>query len=397
MASSVHREAIEAACRADPVLAAINWIFPELSWWRLQACVEPRWERTYNLLWQVLALRIGRRLHRRIGFDAVHHLTWGGLRAPTFLGHVGTPLIIGPIGGGETAPRGLRDAFHFKARITEWLRDFSNQTVRFNPLLRDGLSRAALIYAKTPDTARCLTKAMQARTSCYLELGLDEFSVGQPHAPPAGRMKILFAGRLLYWKGAHIALQAMAEIIRLVPGASLSIVGKGPELGRLQSAAARLSLQNAVEFVPWVARKDLIGLYDAHDLFLFPSLHDSSGGVVLEALARGLPVMCLDCGGPRQIVSPSSGIVIATDRRSTRHLAEAIASEVAALHADPARLSALSAGAIERARAFALPARVAHFYEHAEACLRSNGTTATARAGGRTRPLADPLAQPAAT
>ena len=40
-------------------------------------------------------------------------------------------------------------------------------------------------------------------------------------------------------------------------------------------------------------------LFGSHDLFLFPSLHDSGGFVVLEALSHGLPVVCLDLGGQR--------------------------------------------------------------------------------------------------
>lgn len=46
--------------------------------------------------------------------------------------------------------------------------------------------------------------------------------------------------------------------------------------------------------------------------FLFPSLHDSSGNVVLEAQAYGLPVICLDIGGPVTLVSPETAIAVAT-------------------------------------------------------------------------------------
>jgi len=123
LASPVNRAAIEAACRADPELAGIHWTFPDIGIWPLQPGVEPVWERTYNLLWQRKALRLARALHRTVGFDAVHHLTWGGVRAPTFLGALGAPLIVGPIGGGETSPGLLRDGFTFKAKVIERIRD----------------------------------------------------------------------------------------------------------------------------------------------------------------------------------------------------------------------------------------------------------------------------------
>jgi hypothetical protein len=82
VASTVHRDAIADAVRANPDLAGIHWIFPEIRGWPLKQAVEPRWERTYNLLWQRAALRHALLLHRRVHFDAVHHLTWGGIRAP---------------------------------------------------------------------------------------------------------------------------------------------------------------------------------------------------------------------------------------------------------------------------------------------------------------------------
>src|SRR5262249_17128782 len=54
---------------------------------------------------------------------------------------------------------------------------------------------------------------------------------------------------------------------------------------------------------PRMPPAELFELYDTHSLLLFPSLHDSGGFVVLEALSHGLPVVCLDLGGPREIVT----------------------------------------------------------------------------------------------
>src|SRR5260370_2803930 len=130
----------------------IHWIFPEVSCWPLPGAKEPKWERTYNLLWQRAALRSARELQRRVGFDAIQHLTWAGVRAPTFLGSLGPPLIIGPIGGGETSPSSLRDGFGLKGRILETLRDLSNATITINPLVRRGLSHASIIFPSTAHT-----------------------------------------------------------------------------------------------------------------------------------------------------------------------------------------------------------------------------------------------------
>jgi glycosyltransferase involved in cell wall biosynthesis len=359
-ASPAHRDAVETACRDDRDLRGIHWIFPEVRLWPLQPATEPKWERTYNLLWQRAVLHHAGELHQRVNFDAIHHLTWGGVRAPTFLGSLGPPLIIGPLGGGETSPRLLRDGLRFKAKITEAIRDLSNATITINPLVRRGLAEAAVIFVKTPDTRRLLTRKMQQKSIDFIELGLQMEQIRRPHRSRQMPPKLLYAGRLLYWKGVHIAIRAFAELVRRLPDARLTIVGKGPEKDRLKSAARDLAAN--IDFIPWLPQRQLFDLYTSHDLLVFPSLHDSSGGVVLEALSHGLPVACLDLGGPKQIVTPESGVIVRTAGRNTAAVAAALADEMFRLLNSSAHLCALSAGAIARANQFILSDRVEKFY-----------------------------------
>jgi len=362
LVSPNHRDSITQACAESPDLAGINWVFPKVPGWSLRQAIEPKWERTYNLLWQIMAISVARDLHARVKFDAVHHLTWGGVRAPTFLGLLGIPLIVGPLGGGETSPWSLRDGFHLKAKLTEAVRDFSNGTITLNPLLRHGLVNASVIFVKTPDTKRLLGPAMQKKSVEFIELGLQG---PQPPRPPRpnGPRKLLFAGRLLYWKGAHIAIRALAELVRRLPDARLTIVGKGKEQSRLEAAAARYGLSNNIDFIPWLPQEQLFVLYRSHDLFIFPSLLDSSGGVVLEALSFGLPVVCLDLGGPKQILTSDAGIIVGTAGRNTVQVAAAMADEIFRVLDVPSRLSELSLGATARAGQFVQSNRVAEFYD----------------------------------
>ena len=362
LAAPNHERSIRKACEEHPELGGIAWVFPKVPGWPLKPAVEPEWERTYNALWQVSAVKTAHRLHSKIGFDAIHHLTWGGVRAPTFLGLIKAPLIVGPLGGGETSPQSLRDRFHLKARLTEAIRDLSNHTITFNPLVRYGLARAAAIFTKTPDTARILTPAMQRKCINFLEVGLEGPRLRRPERPP-GPPRLLFAGRLLYWKGAHIAIQALAELTRVAPDAQLTIVGRGKEEARLRTAAVAQGVADNIHFVPWLPQEKLFELYRSHDLFVYPSLHDSSGNVVLEALSFGLPVVCLDLGGPARIVTPDAGAIVSTAGRDTGQVATAMAAEIARILGSPELLAQLSDDAVARAAQFTLAARVAQFYD----------------------------------
>jgi glycosyltransferase involved in cell wall biosynthesis len=369
LASPAHRQAIEAACAADAALCGITWFFPEVPFWPLAEGRDAVWERTHNLLWQIAALGVARRLAQNVAFDAVHHLTWAGIRAPTFLGRLGVKLIIGPIGGGETSPPRIRQDMRLKARLTETIRDISNATIMFNPAVRGGLQKAAVIFVKTPETRTLLSRRLQAKTHQYAELTIRAEQIGAPRGDRAVQPRLLFVGRLLYWKGAHLALQAFAEIRARVPSARMTIIGQGPEEARLKAQAAALGVSDDVAFIGWLPREKVSQMYDSHDLMVFPSLHDSGGTVVLEALSRGLPVMCLDLGGPRQIVTAGSGITVETSGRNAAEVARAMSDEMLRLFAAPGLLRALSAGAVARAREFLVSSQVGRFYRTASALI----------------------------
>ena len=181
-----------------------------------------------------------------------------------------------------------------------------------------------------------------------------------------GPPRLLCAARLLYWKGIHIAIRAFAQVLSQWPEAQFTIVGRGPEEHRLKAEAARYDVADRIDFISWLPQQQqLFDLYESHDLFVFPSLHDSAGFVVAEAMSRGLPVVCLDLGGPKNTVTPESGIVVQTKGRNTMQVAAAMAEEISQLFVEPARLAKLSAGATARGHDFVLSDRVAAFYNRA--------------------------------
>jgi glycosyltransferase involved in cell wall biosynthesis len=364
LASPTYEEEIRQGCSGDELAAGVNWVFPRSRFWRLKAGQRPKAERWYNLLWQVAALRTARELHRSVHFDAVQHVTWGGIRYPSFLGRLDAPFILGPVGGGETSPAGLRDVFSLRNRITERLRDLSNATVHFNPLLRGMLDEAAIIVVRTSETRDLLTGALRNKTQVHTGMGVPPEQIGHPREFGLDPPRLLFVGRLIYWKGAHLALAALAAVHETMPGVRLTIVGRGPEEQVLRAEARRRGLADTTTFISsWMPHQaDVFKLYREHDLFVFPSLHDSGGTVVLEALCRGLPVVCLDLGGPKEFVTGACGVVVGTSGLTTESTANALAAAISDLLSDPERLRALSAGALARASEFSWPIQIAHFY-----------------------------------
>src|SRR5262249_38743622 len=159
----------------------------------------------------------------------------------------------------------LRDGFSFRGRILETLRDLSNSTISINPVLRRGLDDAAVIFAKTADTRNLLRGALRKKTVVFSELGIREVHTASPRTQAQKPPSLLYAGRLLYWKGVHIAIQAFAELLTKIPTARLTIVGSGPEEARLKRDASARRIEENVDFISWLPQHKLFELYDSHD------------------------------------------------------------------------------------------------------------------------------------
>jgi glycosyltransferase involved in cell wall biosynthesis len=116
----------------------------------------------------------------------------------------------------------------------------------------------------------------------------------------------------LWWKGVDLAVGAMAHL----PDWRLVICGAGPDAGRIRRRAAELGVTDRTIFTGWLPRRELLQLMREAGVFVFPSLHDDAGWVVVEALAADLPVVCLDRGGPPLLADGNGiGVPVSGSRR----------------------------------------------------------------------------------
>ena len=167
-----------------------------------------------------------------------------------------------------------------------------------NPLARLPWWRADLILVVNPETRSWLPTRHHKKTVVFPHVVLD-----QPRADPKAlsahrQPTALFVGRLLPWKGMALALRALV----LLDDWDMIVCGSGPDEHRLKRIAEKLKVDDRVKFLGWVSASRIRELMLAEtDVLLFPSLHDEGGFVVAEALAAGLPVVCLKRGGPPEI------------------------------------------------------------------------------------------------
>jgi glycosyltransferase involved in cell wall biosynthesis len=320
----------------------------------------------YYLLWQYGASMLALKLHASHRFDLVHHITFGVFRQPSFMWRLRIPFVFGPLGGGERAPFRLRRNFGFNGWLKDLLRDIVNLVSCADPLLRKSFAASSLVIAKTPETLHAIPTDIRHKSMISLEIGIGQ-QPGQITAQGDSQtFRILFVGRFIYLKGLRLALQAFAEFVDKHPDATLTLVGKGPEKDKLVELAASLNVADRVQFIEWLPQQQLPELYASHNVFLFPSLHDSSGNVVLESFTQGLPVICLSLGGPATLVDNSCGRVIDVGGLDENRVVGKLAAALSTLAESHDLLAHLRQGALARAANYSWEETVDRVYHRIE-------------------------------
>lgn len=321
-----HRDAI-AAAGPDIRPAGLHFHFHETVWPIRSIAGIPGGVYPHIYAWQWTAARLARRLHAAENFDLVQHITYATARFPSFMGQLGIPFLMGPVGGGEHAPRALRRGLPVAARLFEDARDIANRIMRFDPFVRTTMRQADRVLVKTRDTLDALPEFVAAKASQSTELGMPAIEPGSAR-PDNPAPRLLFVGRFIHVKGLHIGLPAFRHVLDAVPEARLTLVGQGPAGNRWRRQAERLGIAGSIDWVDWVDQQAIPAIYRAHDLFLFPSLHDSGATVTYEACAYGCPVVCFDLGGPAENLNNDVARIVPVagldEDQAARRFAEAV-------------------------------------------------------------------------
>ena len=261
--------------------------------------------------WQLGAYRVARKLHQTKAFDLVHHVTYARYWSPSLMFRLRIPFVWGPVGGGESTPRALRRSLHISARSTELMRDVARWAGEHDPLVRATAKWAVVALATTEETADRLRVLGAKRVVVHPNVGLSDQECERLSSIDRSKestIKFLSVGRLIHTKGFDIGLRAFAQA--RIPGAEYLIIGDGPERRYLESVARQLDVERQVRFLGARPRVEVLQHLTSAQALVHPSLHDSGGFVCAEAMAAGIPVICLDTGGPGYLVPCEAGIKV---------------------------------------------------------------------------------------
>jgi glycosyltransferase involved in cell wall biosynthesis len=322
-----YRTAIEAFLAVCPI-ANLHFVYIEPFGWNENFKGRQGGLQLHYYLWQILAYLKARELHRQINFDIARHVTYVKFWSPSFISLLPVPFIWGPVGGGEAAPKPFWEDFSSKAKLYETVRDWGQRLGERDPFARMTAQRSILALATTEDTAKRV-RAMGAKNVQVLSeacLSKEEMTrLGECQMPDPSPIRFISMGRLLHWKGYHLALRAFARAN--LPNAEYWLLGDGPERDRLESLAQELGIASVVKLWGRLPREESLSKLGESHVLIHPSLHDSGGWTCLEGMAAGRPIICLDLGGPATQVTAQTGVKVPgyNPEQVVQGLAEALA------------------------------------------------------------------------
>jgi glycosyltransferase involved in cell wall biosynthesis len=308
-----NRPAIEAAL-AQESPASLHIVYFDLPPWARFWKKQQRGIHLYYFLWQIGAYLRARKLHREIGFDLVHHLTFAIDWIPSFLALLPVPFVWGPLVGAQSTTKAFRQTFPWTARIWELIRTWVRRLSRLDPLMRCTARRTALALASGWEAKEHLTRLGCAEVVIHPSVGIsnDEMQRLASLEPQddAGRVRFLSVGRLLAFRGFPLVLEALARVRRRFPDVEFWIIGDGPERRRLMRRAEKLGVADIVKFWGYLPRAEVLSLLPQCKAFVHLCFRGAVSMACTEAMAARLPVICLDLGGPGVQVTEETGIKV---------------------------------------------------------------------------------------
>lgn len=273
-------------------------------------------------------------------WDLVHRLTPLSPTTPSSLAKKCArhkiPFVLGPMNGGLAWPKGFEN---IRRQEKEWLSHVRG-LYKLMPGYRSTRRSASAIMIASLSTWAEMPAQFHDKCIYIPENGIEG---GRFDHPPrhafAAPLRVAYLGRFVPFKGPDMALEAAAPLVR-EGRVVLDLIGDGPEMPRLREFVAREKLEAGVKLDGWVEHGKVHQRLCESDVFLFPSIREFGGAVVVEAMALGLVPIVVNYGGPAETVTDSTGFRVPLGTRA--EIINGLREVLSRLAADPSALAAMS-------------------------------------------------------
>jgi glycosyltransferase involved in cell wall biosynthesis len=291
-----NRRNIEQWYALHPEAPEIRFVYYDLPVWAR------RWKRglrgvhLYYLLWQWGANRKVKQVMIENQITLFHHLTYGNaLWSVSQWGRKQT-FIWGPIGGLETIPADFTKKYGLKERIRQSLRRFVARTIDWNPWFILRCKQARWILCKTEATYQCIPQCYRNKACLMTDVAINELPMLPKLVKDEG-FSLLAVGRLEAWRGFDLLIEAVARLKSDGVSVHLTLLGDGPDRGRLIKWINRFQLQEEVTLMGKVDTESYEQYMREATVVVNSALKEAAVTVSMDALAHGKPLIALDGKG----------------------------------------------------------------------------------------------------
>jgi teichuronic acid biosynthesis glycosyltransferase TuaC len=172
---------------------------------------------------------------------------------------------------------------------------------------------AAAVIAVSEPVRRAVDAIAGRAVSEILPSTVDTSYFEPPRFPRDGPFTFLAVADLIASKRLDLLIAAFVRLRIRHPEVRLVIAGSGKERGRLEATASLLDGTRSIRFTGALSRAEVRRAMQEADALVLPSDYETFGVVLIEAMASGVPLLATRCGGPEEIVTPATGLLVDCD------------------------------------------------------------------------------------
>lgn len=265
----------------------------------------------YYKLWQKGAKKLAESIINKEKIDIIHHVTFNEFRTPGYMSKLNKPFVWGPIGGGQYYNTIFNNYMSSgKVIFNEKVRNIINYAISKKYNIKKSINCSEVVLIADKSTEKILPKKFNGKyirmleTAYYHNINFERsYNLNKNK-----RIRLLWVGNIIPRKGLPILIEALKTIDKNMY--ELVVIGDGAELEYCISKVDEYGLNDNIKFKGKIPYEKITKWYKQCDLFIFTSIRDTSGNVVLEAMEHGLPVIAFNHHGVADIVNNECGTLI---------------------------------------------------------------------------------------
>ena len=301
------KEAVEEAVSLLPQRANIHLIPIDVPKFFQNRLYRIRYE-----IWQIKAYIEAKKIIKWYKIDLIHQVTIAAWWFTGYYYSLNTKLIWGPILGGQYIPFNALSFLRMRDRFYEVIRTILTRTmIRVSISARMNFKKAVVVFAGNEPSWKLFNKFRKKKKSVLLSVtGIQKNALySKAFKNQNNKIKLLWSGLLIPSKNFGL----LFESLKLMPkniDCELIVAGEGKLLRYWKQKVNDSKVGDRIKFLGNIPFNEMQELFKYVDIFVFPSLREGFPSVLLEAMAKSLPIIAMDLYGTQHFICNNCGILI---------------------------------------------------------------------------------------